>query len=358
MKISRLALLTVVFVFAMGFVSFAGAQDAAWQKVLAAAKKEGIVNVSSSPISGKAAVTVMDEFKKKYGVQIEFVPGRAQVMVEKISMEQVSKSYVMDAMETHGSALIELMRKGYIDDPSGDLPELRAKDKFAFTIREKSEGKEIALLNYLYLFSNIWINTDLVKPGDEPKSWYDLLDPKWKGKMMLTNPLYGSGPELLMIAFTKNKTGLNEDFFVKLFKNCTLGGPGGAGDVVDKLSRGEIAVGGVIVGSTGVKPMLEGAHIKPLDLKEGSLFQPVKWGMMKNAPHANATKVYANWLLSKEGQTIVTKATGLASVRNDVPSSLPFRLNGPKVMMTYEDLLKAEEMNSKDYMANLLGLKR
>ena len=84
----------------------------------------------------------------------------------------------------------------------------------------------------------------------------------------------------------------------------------------------------------------------------------MKWGAIKNAPHPNANKVFINWLLSKEGQMLVSKETGLESVRNDVTSPMPIRFKGPTVSLSYEDLVLAEERGGKNYMANLLGLKK
>ena len=101
-----------------------------------------------------------------------------------------------------------------------------------------------------------------------------------------------------------------------------------------------------------------GAPIKLLDLREGHLSKPMKWGAIKNLPHPNATRVYINWFLSKEGQTLVSKETALEPVRNDVPSSMPVRLQGPTIRLSFQDLTLAEERRTNNYMANLLGLKR
>ena len=81
----------------------------------------------------------------------------------------------------------------------------------------------------------ICINTNLVKPGEEPKSYQDLLDPKWKGKIFLTNPMYTTAPEEQLLAFTKAKTGLDEKYFAKLYQNSLVGGPAGSGEAIDKL---------------------------------------------------------------------------------------------------------------------------
>ena len=88
-------------------------------------------------------------------------------------------------MDTHGQNLILLRNAGYIESVAADLPLLKEKDKFARPIIEV--GNKIRLY-ILYLYTNIWINTNLVKPGAEPTSWHDLLNLKWRGKIILTNP--------------------------------------------------------------------------------------------------------------------------------------------------------------------------
>jgi ABC-type Fe3+ transport system substrate-binding protein len=161
-----------------------------------------------------------------------------------------------------------------------------------------------------------------------------------------------------MLAYTKAKTGLDENFFIKLYKNAVVAGPAGSREAVDQLVRGQWAITGFNSGEAVLKPIQAGAPIKPLDLKEGYIFKAVRIAAIKNAPHPNATKVYINWRLSKEGQMLVSKATDQDSVRNDVPSAMPFRFKGPEIILTYKDVELTEERASNNYMANLLGLKK
>jgi ABC-type Fe3+ transport system substrate-binding protein len=79
---------------------------------------------------------------------------------------------------------------------------------------------------------------------------------------------------------------------------------------------------------------------------------------IKNAPHPNAVKVYINWMLSQEAQTIVVKHSLMDPVRNDIsePSFVTFK--GPKVVLSLEDLELSEKHRRENYLANKLGLKR
>ena len=355
MKTSTIVCLTVALALFIGTpVPSAIAEDANWQKVIEAAKKEGIVNAASSSLSGKAAVAAMNAFKDKYGIILELFTGRMAVAQEKIQMEQKSKSYVTDCMDSGGLNVLLLKQAGLLVSVAGDLPVLKEKDKFAGPAWDDPEAE---MLNILQIYTFIFINTSLVKPEDEPKSWYDLLNPKWKGKIWLTNPMYTAGPEEALLAFTKY-AGLSEDYFIKLYKNAQIGGTGGGDEMMDKLVRGEVAIAGFAPGATGLKPMRAGAPIKVLDLKEGHMSKSMKWGAIKNGPNPNATKLFINWYLSKEGQTLISKETGLDPIRNDVAGPMDLGLKGPNVILAFKDMELAAKHRKDNYMANLLGLKR
>ena len=355
MKVYRKASWGALAGIALILVESSGAQDANWQKILAASRKEGVVVAASSSLSGRAAVSVMNAVKQNLGISLELFSGRMAVAQEKIQTEQKSKSYVTDSMDSGGMNVLLLKKAGYLQSIAGQLPVLREKDKFIYPIADDPEAQ---MLNILEIHTYLCYNTNLVKPGEEPKSYQDLLDPKWKGKIFLTNPIYATAPEEQLLAFTKTKTGLDDNFFAKLYRNSLIGGTGGGDESMDKLVRGEVAIAGFFPGATALKPMRNGAPIKLLDLKEGHLAKPMKWGLIKNAPHPNASLVYMNWFLSRDGQELVTKETGLESVRNDVPSPMPIQLKGPVIRLSFQDLEQAEARREKNYMANLVGVKR
>jgi iron(III) transport system substrate-binding protein len=331
-----------------------GAQDPAWQRVLDAGRREGTVVVASSSLSGAAAVSVIRAVKEKFGISVELFSGRMAVAVEKIQTEQKSKNYVTDIMDEGGMSLLMLRKAGFLQSAVGSLPAAQDKSRFSYPLADDPEGE---MLNILAIHTFLCYNTSLIRAEDVPGSYRSLLDPKWKGKIFLMNPRYTTAPEEQLLAFTKPGSGLDENFFAGLYRNSVVGGPGGSEEAMDKLVRGEVAIAGFLQGATALKAIRAGAPVKILDLKEGHLSKTMKLGLLRNAPHPNAARVYMNWLLSPEGQALVTRETGLEPVRKDVPASMPFHLTGPSVNFSFQDLLQAEAHREKNYMANLVGVK-
>lgn len=355
MKASAFVCFVVVLAIAIGLPGVSmGAEETDWEKVIAAGKKEGSVVAASSTFEGEAAVAAMKAFKDLYGIKLEFIPGRMVTATEKIMVEQKSGSYVTDCIDTYGTSTILLRKAGYLDRVVDKIPVLKEeKDKFIGPITDDPEG---LMINIAGMDSNMWVNTTLVKPQDEPKSWFDLLDPKWNGKIYLMSPVHNSGPEQVLAGFTEQCV-LSENFFIRLYRDAVIGGPGGGSALRRQLVRGEVAIAGP-VGTSGRKTYRDGAPIKPLDLKEGRLGGHERWVAIKNRPHPNATLLFINWALSREAQTIVAKLSLLDPVRNDVPVPPYFDYKKPKVELSIEGLELSAKRRRENYMADKLGIKR
>ena len=101
------------------------------------------------------------------------------------------------------------------------------------------------------------------------------------------------------------------DYFMKLFKHAKLSATRGNQEGFEKLSRGEYHISGFAPCDQGMRYVDDGAPIKPLDFKEGIVVRKFRLVALNHLPHPNATKVLINWLLSKEGQLVLTKAKHL-----------------------------------------------
>ncbi|MEK7214904.1 MAG: extracellular solute-binding protein, partial [Chloroflexota bacterium] len=173
------------------------------------------------------------------------------------------------------------------------------------------------------LLRTVCINTDLVRP-DEIKTARDLLDPKWKGRIVAGDPRTTAfsvpatsmrlayGDDLVKRVYKDQEAGLNKDYRV----------------MTEALIKGKYAVGIQAISEQLLLDMLAegvGKNLRALDMPDCDALTAIGDVMfqLNRAPHPNATKVFLNWMLTKDGQTAWVKATGDNSRRLDVPPGAP-----------------------------------
>ncbi|MBI4287824.1 MAG: extracellular solute-binding protein [Chloroflexi bacterium] len=291
-------------------------QDAAWAKVVETAKKEGQINVYTWGWTGDTGVSIARAFENRYGVKVNLITGRGAEFIERIKTETRMGSVTADMFEG-ASAHSENMRLAGLLTQAGDLPVLRDKSVFSADPFMFSPEGYYLVENQFYLA--LYINTNLVKPGEEPKAWADLLEPKWKGKIIWADPVVSVSSSYFAVMIAEKRMGL--DFLEKLGKQDLMFDPSTPG-VASKIARGEAWVG--YTDTNAVSPIaLEGGPIRIIDTKEGVFANGLALGPVKNGPHPNATRLLINWMLGPEGQDIYTKAKGVLTVRKDVPDHQP-----------------------------------
>ena len=195
----------------------------------------------------------------------------------------------------------------------------------------------------------------MVKRG-EIKSYRDLLDPKWKGKMMMRDPrVSGSGNDKFVFYYLHKDLG--PEFIRALAKQdikimrddqteLTWLAEGRYSILIGGSSASTLAMrerGVTNIGMVGAGQLKEGGHIVP------------GWAavaLFNKAPHPNAAKIYINWILSKETMTEIAKVGGYASLRLDVPTDHLEDWAVPRA--GYLDLLKEEAWKAADPLTPLL----
>ena len=304
-------------------------QDAAWAKVVDAARKEGRVVIYSISMVGDIGIAVSNAFKEKYGISVDVITARGAAAVERLATEARSGQRAGDILESAPSHNIKL-KQGNLSVSLLDLPVFQEKDAWQVNpLGNDPDGHVVG-----YVFKGLWpvINTKLVKPGEEPKSYKDFLLPQWKGKLIVNDPELSVCNYNVYYSLIDRKL-LDESFLQALGKQ-ELKYALGTKQIAEAVARGEFPLGGCAI-ENDMSPFIDaGAPIRPLVMEEANIFYTTTVTAVQNAPHLNASKLFLNWILSKEGQTVVTRPMQTPSVRKDVEDfRLPAMRQIPKRMV-------------------------
>lgn len=330
-------------------------QDAAWAKVVAAAKKEGKLTAYSFNWVGDVGLTVQKAFESRYGIKLDIITGRGSEFIERIKTERRVQQQVGDFTEGSPLHIQSMKLNGSLASIVSELPVIKEQGVW---LAEPTVIDTQDKVNLVWRFEVLspYMNTKLVKPEDAPGSWKDLLDPKWVGKMSIGDPNIQSTFSRVAVVFMENGV-WNEDYVKALYKQKPGFTTGGADDF-SRLSRGEVSL--VICGAeaTAAKFIVEGAPIQPIDMRDGVVFSTGSMAAIAGSPNPNATKVFINWVLSQEGQTVTSKAQSIKVLRKDVAD---FRAKGAQVQYTrplvesIQHLEKSTRMFQEKWFDKLVG---
>jgi ABC-type Fe3+ transport system substrate-binding protein len=323
----------------LGLGSAAAQTD--WDNTLAAAKKEGRVSVISDVTATlRDALTI--DFQKRYGISVELFGSSGREVPPRVAAERKSGRYLWD-IYIHGSttALEAMIPMGAFDPIEPALLLADVKDPKTWrggAIEFLDPGKTVLVMTPFHR-GTIFYNSKLVD-GKEFKSHKDLLNPKWKGKIVIDDPRR-AGPGFATFTFFYLHPELGPDFIRALGKQ-QLTILRDYAQEVDAIGQGRylLLVGAAdFVAINRAKQGVPVAIVDARQLKEGTDLSPTNGNvaLFNRAPNPNAAKVYLNWLLSKEGQTIFARANGYVSARLDVPTDHTdaWRVPLPGAIKTY-----------------------
>jgi iron(III) transport system substrate-binding protein len=314
-----------------------------WAQAQELGRKEGKVVVNIPP-SAELRKMLEETFPKKFGIPIELSLGQGATVARKAAEEFKAGVRYFDVItSTYISASRSLLPINAVDPMESHwiLPEVRdPKNWWGGHIW----GDKTARYFYYptaFMVDNLWYNTDQIK-SEDLRSYDDLLNPKWKGKIGIFDPRLG-GAGLALCSYLWMTKG--EGFLRKLVNQNLL-----IGDrriVSDALAKGKISI---TIGTTyySFLPYIKaGLPVKSLPrMREGTYATSGNGGpvMIKNAPHPNAAKVFVNWFFSKEGQQLYDKAFGNATRRLDVDTTWlkDFGVVAAKDILTVEEYHKNE----------------
>ncbi len=271
----------------------AAAQDADWQKVVDAAKKEGKVVVYTASIGSPFHKTVFKAFEAKYGIKVELLEARASEVRERVRVEQSAGRFLGD-LHHNGSTTTWLMTQDGNFQPHGPIPNLG-------NIEPPYQATDISIPAEVISYC-LMINKSMVKPADEPKGWKDILDPKWAGKILSDDyRALGGGAVFFMVMYNA----FGREFHDRLAAQK----PVFSRDIANserRVARGEFPL--YIPFSLQDTNTLKGLPVKPIVPTEGRPYVRFDLSMLKNAPHANAARLFLNHYLEPESQLVFANA--------------------------------------------------
>ena len=340
-----------------------------WDTVLAAAQEEGQVVMFVAGSLGRSGLKEhLRRFEDQYGIKVIFSTGSSRQNADRILAERVANQFTLDVWMGGSATALTRLIPGNVLTPIPPVifhPEVLdlsswVLNRWIFLDPDTQE--------YIFAFAAsgvktaIAYNTDLVDPADFV-SYQDLLDPKWKGKIVIRDPRI-TGQSLISFYI---RPSLGPEWVQRLLTEMDIAIAEDARSATEGLALGKWAIcllacaneaGGAKAQGLPVEPtlpeyMTEGGR---LSSGAGSFY------LVDTPKNPNAQKFFANWWLSKEGQTLMQDASGNDSLRLDIPKDSvgPLLLRDadatyvwPQTRPNYEAELLEVQKYSKDALESV-----
>jgi iron(III) transport system substrate-binding protein len=307
-----------------------------WKAVLEAGRKEGEVSVLGSNSLQIVVQKLTPEFESTYGIKIKFTAGTGSDAESRIKAESDAGRVVNSAVTAGDATMYSLFNGGHLDQLQG-LPNGAKLHPLEFAVIELTRGMTWPIYDLVY---GIYVNSQQVSVADEPKAWKDLLDPRWKGKIVMHTPTVAGGGNTVF-AVLQSTPGFGDDFLKQLAAQDPLVVRSGS-DVDATVARGERPTG--FPGNIHGPASQPGSPLKWVIMSDGVVRTTISMGLIKNNPTPNAAKVFLNWMLSPAMQQAVANDLEDVPATVGIPHPKGFAIESLKMLGTGRmDLSKQPE---------------
>jgi iron(III) transport system substrate-binding protein len=308
---------------AQGGAAPAGQQQATstseWDKIVAAAKKEGTL-VWSAYAGSPGQDDVIAKFEDRTGIKIQLLTGRTGDFRARWDAERAAGKPTID-IRSSGSPENRGLSAEKLDQPFGELPELAAgvqwlSDPLVDVKAGNGHTLHYTLTNYYLL-----VNNRLVPESMGFKSYKDLADPKFKGMILLDEPI-GPSPGSRWAAYTYAEYG---DPYLKAVIQNVKALSRQTTEAPKQIARGEYGIYIHLTQGT-LADIWELPKPHPFRIivpEDGQMVLTGGISFLQGAPHPNAAKVFLNYILTKEAQQLLANHAGGAFIRPDVTPKVP-----------------------------------
>jgi iron(III) transport system substrate-binding protein len=292
-------------------------------RLWAGAKKEGKVVVATSPDPVMREIAA--KFKARFGITLEHLAGSSSQLAARLETERQAGINSVDVFLGGVQTVANVLYPEKMLDPLKPqliLPEVVEPKRWKSGKLWFVDPEERYVLRaYSTITGLLHVNTDYVKPGELTKA-ADLLHPKWLGKIATEDPtVAGSGSNTAARIYIQ----LGEDFTKKLYviQKPMIGRD--RRQLTDWLARGTYPIAFGAQSSDVDRMRKEGFPLKEFygfgDMPPALTGSPWLLTLMNKAPHPHAARLFVNWIASKEGLEIYSRAEGRATLRTDIDES-------------------------------------
>jgi len=335
-----------------------------WDQLVEAARKEGVVAIYGR--TGEHTEEVLRDFEKAYpGIQVLRVSLPGARLLSRLMAEYRARKYLADVVFS-GSAVVALKPAGVLASLKSALilPEVvdtsawRDNRLWWFDAAEPYTTLNFQGISQAYLT----YNTNLVNPK-EFTSWMDLLNPKWKGKIVsvdMRRSAWGGG----FIRFIYQHPDLGPRYLERFYGEMDVALSARSRLAIDWVGVARFHIGLGIGSNATEQAAAQGlpvALVATQHFKEGADMTAGGGAISvtQHPPHPNAAKLFVNWLLSREGQMAWQRRTTENSLRIDIPKEGLNPKNTPIPGQTYFFTSTEEKHRARkevnDFMRRLLG---
>jgi iron(III) transport system substrate-binding protein len=300
---------------------YQGADRAA--RLVEEAKKQREVVIYTS-LNLKDSVPITEAFEKKTGIKVQLWRAASEKVLQRAITEARAGRFSPDILETNGPEMEALYREKLLEEFHSphftDLP-AAAFPRHRHYVADR------------FNFFTIGYNTNLVKPEEVPNSYEDLVHPRWVGRVGIE----GSDVDWFG-AIVKS---MGEEKGLAFFRKLAEMKPQirtGHTLMAELVASGEIPLAATLYNHNVERLIVKGAPVKWKAVRP-TFGRPNAIGVARQAPHPHAAMLFVDFMLSREGQTILKE-------RNRVPASLsvdthlnkfPFQMIDPVITLDEND---------------------